>query len=246
MVKRIILLFSLLLLAFLVVKVAKLDKDERFLNYFAKYYFDEQYYVVHYPEILEQKIDPFEHYVTVGWKQGKNPNSEFDIHHRICYSSSAQFLSWVVTSPMNMAQKMVTSKYWMPSKRKRMGSIPSCTSTRKVANVLRLPANPSTTLARSSRQLFPPTPAEGTSRQIALSSKNNNAVTNDVTIVANAKVRKALTDGATFSSDDDEDEDDDDDDDEEEDDDEGDAFLLESLLSSSSSPKTRHLEPSKA
>ena len=78
MVKRILLLFSLLLLAFLVVKVAKLDKDERFLNYFAKYYFDEQYYVVHYPEILEQKIDPFEHYVTVGWKQRKNPNSKFD------------------------------------------------------------------------------------------------------------------------------------------------------------------------
>ncbi len=78
MVKRILLLFSLLLLAFVAVKVTKLDKDERFLNYFAKYYFDEQYYVAHYPEILEQKIDPFEHYVTVGWKQGKNPNSEFD------------------------------------------------------------------------------------------------------------------------------------------------------------------------
>lgn len=79
MVKKVIIFSALLLLiAMIVIKVARIDRDERFLNFFARYYFDEQYYITNYPDILEQDIDPFEHYVNFGWREGKNPNSEFD------------------------------------------------------------------------------------------------------------------------------------------------------------------------
>lgn len=69
MVKKVV-IFSvlLLLIAMIVIKVARIDKDEKFLNFFARYYFDEQYYITNYPDILEQDIDPFEHYVNFGWK----------------------------------------------------------------------------------------------------------------------------------------------------------------------------------
>jgi len=79
MLKKIILFFlALLSLAFIVIKITQIDKNEKYLNYFAKYYFDEQYYLNTYPEIANKKIAPFEHYISTGWKEGKNPNSEFD------------------------------------------------------------------------------------------------------------------------------------------------------------------------
>ncbi len=40
--------------------------------------FDPFYYLKHYPDVRIMDIDPLEHYVLYGWKEGKNPNSWFD------------------------------------------------------------------------------------------------------------------------------------------------------------------------
>lgn len=55
-----------------------LGRSEKFLNYFAQYYFDQNYYLTQYPEVRSQNIDPFEHYVQFGWKEGKNPSETFE------------------------------------------------------------------------------------------------------------------------------------------------------------------------
>lgn len=41
-------------------------------------YFNENYYVSNYPEILNTKMIPVNHYYYFGWKEGRNPSSEFD------------------------------------------------------------------------------------------------------------------------------------------------------------------------
>jgi len=41
-------------------------------------YFDLKYYLLHNPKLLFTHQDPVEHYLTVGWKEGKNPSSLFD------------------------------------------------------------------------------------------------------------------------------------------------------------------------
>ena len=40
--------------------------------------FDAEYYCHLYPDIKEAGVDPFEHYVGTGWREGRNPNSWFD------------------------------------------------------------------------------------------------------------------------------------------------------------------------
>jgi hypothetical protein len=66
------------LFTIVIVKVFSLDKKEQFLNYLAQYYFDETYYVQEYPDVKNLDISPFEHYVQIGWKENKNPNTYFD------------------------------------------------------------------------------------------------------------------------------------------------------------------------
>jgi len=40
--------------------------------------FDAEYYFHLYPDIKEAGVDPFEHYIGTGWREGRNPNSWFD------------------------------------------------------------------------------------------------------------------------------------------------------------------------
>lgn len=40
--------------------------------------FDAEYYCRLYPDIKEAGVDPFEHYIGTGWREGRNPNSWFD------------------------------------------------------------------------------------------------------------------------------------------------------------------------
>jgi hypothetical protein len=61
-----------------VISLRLLGRNEKFLNYFAHYYFDQNYYLEHYPEVKSQNIDPFDHYVKYGWKEGKNPSETFE------------------------------------------------------------------------------------------------------------------------------------------------------------------------
>ena len=66
------------MLVIVIVKAFGLDKKEQFLNYLAQYYFDETYYLQKYPDVKNLDISPFEHYVQIGWKENKNPNTYFD------------------------------------------------------------------------------------------------------------------------------------------------------------------------
>jgi hypothetical protein len=73
----------LYILGFVVLTIAslrllELNKNEKFLNLFAHYYFDQNYYLKHYPEVKAQNIDPFEHYIKHGWREGKNPSETFE------------------------------------------------------------------------------------------------------------------------------------------------------------------------
>ncbi len=77
--KKILLRFVILLLsAIVVIKAFHFDTDNSTLNIFAERYFDESYYLEHYPEVKDSGLTPFEHYTTIGWKENKNPSSDFD------------------------------------------------------------------------------------------------------------------------------------------------------------------------
>lgn len=41
-------------------------------------WFDTQWYLSTYPDIRAARIDPAEHYLTIGWKESRNPSSRFD------------------------------------------------------------------------------------------------------------------------------------------------------------------------
>lgn len=45
--------------------------------------FDAQYYLNSYPDVAEAKVDPFEHFIFHGYKEGRNPSSEFDTNFYI-------------------------------------------------------------------------------------------------------------------------------------------------------------------
>ena len=40
--------------------------------------FDYVYYLNHNPDVAASGVDPFQHFQTVGWKEGRNPNALFD------------------------------------------------------------------------------------------------------------------------------------------------------------------------
>ncbi|MBA4750056.1 MAG: glycosyltransferase family 92 protein [Alphaproteobacteria bacterium] len=41
-------------------------------------YFDKAYYLKTYPEVVKTGMDPFDHYMSIGWREGKNPRADFD------------------------------------------------------------------------------------------------------------------------------------------------------------------------
>ncbi|MCG2643805.1 MULTISPECIES: glycoside hydrolase family 99-like domain-containing protein [Bradyrhizobium] len=41
--------------------------------------FDAQYYLSTYPDIRDAGVDPFEHFMSYGFKEGRNPSGEFDV-----------------------------------------------------------------------------------------------------------------------------------------------------------------------
>lgn len=48
------------------------------LNVLARFYFDKDYYLKTYPDIVATSVDPFEHYMTTGWRERRNPRADFD------------------------------------------------------------------------------------------------------------------------------------------------------------------------
>ena len=39
---------------------------------------DEAYYLSHYPDVAAAGVDPYQHFMTYGWREGRNPNGLFD------------------------------------------------------------------------------------------------------------------------------------------------------------------------
>lgn len=58
----------------------KFENKPLVLNVLARLYFDKTYYLKTYPEVAQAGVDPFEHYMSVGWREGKNPRADFDEH----------------------------------------------------------------------------------------------------------------------------------------------------------------------
>jgi len=78
MKKNLLLFLLTIVIATVVIKALRLDVSNKTLNIFAERYFDEAYYLEHYPEAKISGLTPFEHYITVGWKEHKNPSADFN------------------------------------------------------------------------------------------------------------------------------------------------------------------------
>lgn len=54
------------------------DKKRQMKMLAASPYFDAEWYLKQYPEVKDTGYSPFEHYIKIGWKEGKNPSAKFD------------------------------------------------------------------------------------------------------------------------------------------------------------------------
>jgi len=41
--------------------------------------FDTAYYLAHNPDVAAANVDPYQHFMTYGWREGRNPNAMFDL-----------------------------------------------------------------------------------------------------------------------------------------------------------------------
>ena len=53
-------------------------KDKNYILIARSKYFDKKWYLKTYPDVKATGIDPVEHYLKTGWKEGKNPSPKFD------------------------------------------------------------------------------------------------------------------------------------------------------------------------
>ena len=44
-------------------------------------YFDRDFYLAANPDIVRAKVDPLEHFLTKGWREGRNPSRSFDVSY---------------------------------------------------------------------------------------------------------------------------------------------------------------------
>lgn len=60
--------------------------------------FDEEYYLLQYPDVRQADVNPLWHFVSVGWKEGRNPNANFDL---------ANYLSSVIGSTKSIENPLL-------------------------------------------------------------------------------------------------------------------------------------------
>lgn len=65
-------------ISLLTIYVNRVSVSNLAVNTICRLYFDEKYYLKEYPEVRAQSMTPFEHYMLIGWKEGKNPNKNFN------------------------------------------------------------------------------------------------------------------------------------------------------------------------
>ncbi len=74
-----LILIALLCILTLALASYFMRSNKLILSFVAKIvYFDEHYYLQNYPEVAKLDISPFKHYSKIGWREGKNPNKDFD------------------------------------------------------------------------------------------------------------------------------------------------------------------------
>jgi hypothetical protein len=78
MLKRALWVFAIVTLVATPFYGFKCEDKPIVLNVLARFYFDKDYYLKTYPDIATTGVDPFEHYLSVGWREGRNPRADFD------------------------------------------------------------------------------------------------------------------------------------------------------------------------
>lgn len=43
--------------------------------------FDAGYYLLHNPDVAAAGVDPTQHFLAIGWREGRNPDAVFDVHY---------------------------------------------------------------------------------------------------------------------------------------------------------------------
>ncbi len=100
----------------------KLKKDYWIIK-FSKL-FDPAYYLKQYPDVRKADVDPIEHYVLYGWKEGRNPNPSFDTRY------------YLENNP-DVAQSCINPflHYILYGAKERRKTIPSFTNTPYLMNL---------------------------------------------------------------------------------------------------------------
>lgn len=57
--------------------MCSLKKDNKIIR--KSGFFDEKYYLLNNPDVRMADIDPLKHFMTTGWKEGRNPSTQFDL-----------------------------------------------------------------------------------------------------------------------------------------------------------------------
>ena len=77
-------------------------------------HFDAQYYLKANTDVKQAGIDPLEHYLRYGWKEGRAPNLWFDAsayQKHVAYSSTNPFVAYSSTNPfVQLATEAVAAK----------------------------------------------------------------------------------------------------------------------------------------
>ncbi len=76
----------LLLLIGSIFFITAITKNEHMVKFISRFYFDQKYYLSNYPDLRQKSTDPYEHFITEGWKEGKNPSASFDTSFYILYN----------------------------------------------------------------------------------------------------------------------------------------------------------------
>lgn len=53
------------------------SRPRRHRDFLHRTFFDRDYYICAYPDVAESELDPFEHYMQYGWREGRNPSGYF-------------------------------------------------------------------------------------------------------------------------------------------------------------------------
>ncbi|MDQ7084458.1 MAG: glycosyltransferase [Sulfurovum sp.] len=87
----------------------------KYITKLIEQYFDGGYYLDTYPDIKNEDINPLEHYLSIGWKEDRNPNPHFNIEwYRDNISSDMTRNPWIdylLKERFNQESQTLADKY---------------------------------------------------------------------------------------------------------------------------------------